>query len=72
MPQWFWPESRPEPSVAARIGRVLHWLGYGLAIWVIIVAVTTNPAHLNVTEALVLAAVFAVGGRMARYVLASE
>jgi len=72
MPEWFWPESKPEPSIAARVGRVLHWLGYGLAIWILIVAGTSNTAHLGLVEAIGLAAVFAVVGRMARYIFASE
>jgi len=81
MPKWFWPESKPEPNAAARAGRFLHWLGYGLA------APLTVYAFINLLlfaernynrfsdaalGAIFLALVAAIIGRGSRYILAGE
>jgi hypothetical protein len=38
--RWLWPATRAETGVVIRIGRALHWLGYGFAGFVLLVMVT--------------------------------
>ena len=78
MPDWFWPKSTEENGVIVRIGRSLHWLGYGaaallLALMAIALSLwftPTGPADL--VEPLLWALGFAVAGRLARYIIANE
>jgi CO/xanthine dehydrogenase Mo-binding subunit len=37
--RWLWPATRAETGVVIRIGRALHWLGYGFAGFVLLIMV---------------------------------
>ncbi len=78
LPQWLWPKAKAETGVVIRIGRSLHWIGYGVAglLFILLLAVTIgNPPdrHNKVIEGIL---VFVIGpavvGRAARYILANE
>ena len=78
MPEWFWPRSRPEAGAMVRLGRSLHWLGYGIAtvfsLLVLGASLFGNALDHpdDVVEAIVLILVIAGVGRLARYIMAGE
>jgi hypothetical protein len=73
-----WPTSGPQMSMAARLGRSLHWLGFGAAVilaLMLISAIAAGKVHdyFNDTAFVFLWALgLAICGRLARYVLAAE
>ena len=62
----------------ARLGRALHWLGFGAALLVVLLllwAIATGKVHNyfnDVAWVLMWALGLGIGGRLARYVLANE
>lgn len=76
----FWPvKVNPNPTVLTRFGRVVHWIGCGLAaLFVLLIpAIATNgdPIASN-TVGFVLVGAWAIGlflaGRALRYILGAE
>ena len=71
--QLLWPTRlNPAPSVVTRLGRAIFWLGYGLAALLAYSAVANaGPDGYWVVPAFA-AGLFALGGRITRYVLSAE
>lgn len=78
MPEWFWPTSKTEGGIVVRLGRALHWLGYGAAAFLMVAMAAAltlwweprNPGQ--IVEPLAWAFGFAITGRLARYIIAAE
>jgi hypothetical protein len=78
MPEWFWPRSKPEAGAMVRLGRSLHWLGYGTASVFSLLAfgaslfgnALDHPDDL--AEGIVMILAIAGIGRLARYIMAGE
>lgn len=75
MPNWFWPESTSETSVVVRLGRLLHWLGFGLGVLLfagcLIGGTLTGEFHV-LMGGLVSGVFVMLIGRAARYLLSNE
>jgi len=73
-----WPVSKYETGTLGRLGRALHWLGFGAALAMVLIllwAVTAGKVsnYFNdITWVLMWALGLGIAGRLARYVLANE
>lgn len=74
---FFWPnDTKEDPGVLGRAGRVLHWTAIGVAClfgagaWIAFTSEGTDPGLGWVS--IVLGALAALGGRGLRYILAGE
>jgi drug/metabolite transporter (DMT)-like permease len=84
MRNFFWPTTRdPAPTGFKRFGRVVHWIGTGLAAAIVVFGVVATSDHWQNTGYLddvwkglaatfVCAALFSLAGRALRYIFSGE
>ncbi len=78
------PTARPSPNLLGRFGRLVHWIALGIAALIVLRAIFAVSAFAPMPPPgtpwlgfpregwLVLAALFALVGRAARYLFAGE
>lgn len=72
-----WPKTKADTGFVIRIGRSLHWIGYGFAgLFLCLILITLPFQHPELGEIIEMATALVLApatlGRAARYILANE